>query len=509
MDYIIGEDRNQFQIIVLDQLVLQDSWARVIDLFVESLPMDQFDFKNTKLNEEGRPPYKPSTLLKLYLYGYKYSIRSSRKLEHSCRVNVELWWLLGGLTPSFRTIAYFRKNNPDSFKKVFRHFVLMLKEMNLIDGENIGIDSFKIFTQNSLQNNFTSKKIERHIEYIDQKIEEYESALDETDKIEAKQVLESKIEIQKSRRKKYERLDEELKQSNESQISLTDKDARSLMLTNMISGVGYAVQAASDSKHKLLIHSHIGASTDKRELSTAALAVKEVLQMESFNTLSDAGYTTGDQLEACKESGICTYSSPMPSTSPNTSSIALSEFIYVKEDDSYICPSGSTMTTNGRWIHRPNYKSKVYKTTACYNCQLRRKCTQSSKGRILERSEYQNTIDENTARVLANKDYYKLRQQIIEHQFGVIKRQWGFTYTLMKGKHNVLSEVNIIMTAYNLTRCISILGIDKLKEYLKHAFSLYSTFSAPFSLYENASWNAIAHDNKKSALSIVCLRAAA
>lgn len=90
------------------------------------------------------------------------------------------------MAPSFRTIAYFRKNNSDAFNKVFRHFVLMLKEMNLVDGESIGVDSFKIFAQNSLRNNFTSKKIKRHLEYIDQKIEEYESALDETDIIEKK-----------------------------------------------------------------------------------------------------------------------------------------------------------------------------------------------------------------------------------------------------------------------------------------------------------------------------------
>ncbi len=98
-----------------------------------------------------------------------------------------------------------------------------------------------------------------------------------------------------------------MKNSNDTQISLTDKDSRALMLTNNVSGVGYAVQAASDSKYKLLVHSHIGASTDKRELSTAALSVQELLQLDSFNTLSDTSYTTGDQLQACKCSGICTY----------------------------------------------------------------------------------------------------------------------------------------------------------------------------------------------------------
>ena len=105
------------------------------------------------------------------------------------------------------------------------------------------------------------------------------------------------------------------------------------MLTNNVSGVEYAVQAAFDSKHKLLVHSHIGASTDKRELSTAALTVQELLQLDSFNTLSDAGYTSGDQLQACKYSGICTYSSPMPSTSPNSNSIPLAEFHYINDGD--------------------------------------------------------------------------------------------------------------------------------------------------------------------------------
>lgn len=151
-----------------------------------------------------------------------------------------------------------------------------------------------------------------------------------------------------------------MKNSNDTQISLTDKDSRALMLTNNVSGVGYAVQAASDSKHKLLVHSHIGASTDKRELSTAALSVQELLQLDSFNTLSDAGYTTGDQLQACKCSGICTYSSPMPSTSP--SSIPLAEFHYINDGDYYICPCGEQMTTKGKWRDRPNYRSKVYKT---------------------------------------------------------------------------------------------------------------------------------------------------
>ena len=90
MNYIVGENRNQIQMIALEQLVAPDFWARVIDLFVDILPIDELGFKHVKLQSEGRPPYNPAALLKLYSYGYKHSIRSSRKLEHSCKVNVEL-----------------------------------------------------------------------------------------------------------------------------------------------------------------------------------------------------------------------------------------------------------------------------------------------------------------------------------------------------------------------------------------------------------------------------------
>ena len=183
----------------------------------------------------------------------------------------------------------------------------------------------------------------------------------------------------------------------ESRISIYTKY---FIVPNNVSGVEYAVQAAFDSKHKLLVHSHIGASTDKRELSTAALTVQELLQLDSFNTLSDAGYTSGDQLQACKYSGICTYSSPMPSTSPNSNSIPLAEFHYINDGDYYICPCGEQMTTTGKWRIRPNYRSKVYKTSACVNCSIREKCTQNQNGRVIERSEYQDVIDENNARVM-------------------------------------------------------------------------------------------------------------
>ena len=214
-----------------------DSWARIVDMFVDILPMEELGFKDV-LNTEGRPPYRSSDLLKLYLYGYKNKLRSSRQLEHACKVNLEVIWLLKGLRPSARKIAYFRKNSAKAFKQAFRYFVVLLKDWELIEGETIAIDSFKIRAQNALKNNFNQKKIDRHIQYIDDKIEEYQGQLDQGDGDFDHEEVEDKIAYQESKKEKYRNIEEQLRESGQSQISLTDPDARSVALHRNIVNVG-------------------------------------------------------------------------------------------------------------------------------------------------------------------------------------------------------------------------------------------------------------------------------
>lgn len=309
MQHISGNYRNQMQFFSLEEMVSLDSWARVIDLFVDILPLKELGFKHTSLQKEGRPPYDPSLLLRLYLYGYKHAIRSSRKLEYSCKVNIELWWLLEGLKPSFRSVAYFRKDNAAALKAAFRYFVILLQELELIEGQTIAIDSFKVRAQNSMRNNFSEKKIDRHIDYIDTKIEQYEQQLENADAIEGEE-LKIKISKQKERRQKYETVEKRLNESNDTQISVIDTDAKALRLNNNGTEVGYCIQTATDQKHKLFIHADIGAPTDKRELAPMALEVKNLLDLKRFNTLSDAGYSAGDQFQICKSEGVVTYSAP-------------------------------------------------------------------------------------------------------------------------------------------------------------------------------------------------------
>jgi len=172
MDHVEGQERDQMFVSSLNQLVESEAFVRIIDAFVDSLDLDSFGFNYVRLKSQGRPPYHPADLMKLYLYGYQHGIRSCRKLEHATKVNVEVMWLLRGRRPHYKTIANFRKDNSKAFRAVFRFFVSVLKDWDLVDGRDIAVDSFKIRAQNSLKNNYNEKKVNRHLDYIDQKINE-------------------------------------------------------------------------------------------------------------------------------------------------------------------------------------------------------------------------------------------------------------------------------------------------------------------------------------------------
>src|SRR6187549_2701400 len=127
MSYQRGPDRTQVQLLppCLEDYVPANSPVRFIDAFVEGLDLKQLAFTRAEPAATGRPPYDPADLLKLYVYGYLNRIRSSRRLEAESKRNLELMWLLRTLSPDFKTIADFRKDNRPSFKGVFKQFNLL------------------------------------------------------------------------------------------------------------------------------------------------------------------------------------------------------------------------------------------------------------------------------------------------------------------------------------------------------------------------------------------------
>ena len=486
MQHIPGQNRNQIKMISLDQMIEEKSLVRVIDAFVDMLALEQFGFSYFKLNKEGRPPFHPATMMKIYLYGYQNGIRTCRKLEKACKINVEMMWLINDQRPHYKTIANFRKDNSKAFKEVFRYFVALLKDWKLIEGRTIAIDSFKIRAQNSLKNNFNERKVKRHIEYIDNKIAEYEQALDQ----ELDEEIKNKLEYNKHKKANYQNIGKQLKETGDGQISTTDPDSRGVVFQRNSVKIGYNIQAASDSKNKLLIAADTGDVNDTKALAKMVEEVQQNIGKQDMDVLADKGYHSGRELKKSEELGVTTYISPKESSSSKTNpEFAMGSFVYDCWKDTYTCPAGQTLKTNGRWYNkqlkhgRKSYQVKHYKTRACQECELRNQCTTNKLGRIIERTQYQEYVDRNNDRVNQNPDYYRQRQQIIEHQFGTLKRQWNFEHTWVKGKEKVLGEVFLEFTCYNLKRSLSILGFDDIMARINAIISSFLAFFNPIMAY--------------------------
>jgi len=264
-----------------------------------------------------------------------------------------------------------------------------------------------------------------------------------------------------------------LTESGQSQLSRVDPDARAVVLHRNIVNVGYNVQAGCDSKHKLFVNAQTGAVNDTHALADMAIEAKELLGVKEMKTLTDKGYTTGAELARCTENDITTYSSPKAHSSQKNGLYDMQDFTYNEKEDTYTCPAGSTLHTNGTVYQKGKHRVKHYKTKACKGCAVRHLCTKNKNGRFIERGIHQKALEENAKRVNENPDYYRKRQQVTEHQFGTLKRQWGFTHTLVKGKENVLAEVHLTFSVYNLLRCMQILGTEKLRMLLKELASIF------------------------------------
>ncbi len=232
--------------------------------FVDSLDLEKMGFR-INFAEGGRPAYHPGVLLKLFIYGYMNRLRSSRMLERECKRNIELMWLLQQLSPDHNTIANFRKDNPEAIKRVFRATVALAKNFNLIGGKLIAGDSTKLRAQNSKKNNFNKKKIDRHLQYIENKLQEYNHALEQADGTPAdKENIQKEMDKHNKRKDNYHKLQKQLDQTKEVQISISDPESRHMVLRNNITEVVYNIQSTVDAQHCIPIDYEVTNRNDSK-----------------------------------------------------------------------------------------------------------------------------------------------------------------------------------------------------------------------------------------------------
>lgn len=466
MSYIEGEDRGQRILFpeVLDDYISEDNVVRFVDAYVDGLEMEELEFKQSAPKETGRPPYDPRDLLKLYIYGYLNRLRTSRMLERECGRNLELMWLMRKLRPDFKTIADFRKENRQSFKGVFRQFVLLCKKMGLLGGELVAVDGSKFKAVNSGQRNFSQNKLEKRLKEIDKKVERYLEEMDRADKREKQTAisaedLKDKIAKLKERKGRYEELLTELKASGEKQVSLTDPDSRAMALTPK-GEVSYNVQTAVDSKHHLIVEQDVtNEGLDNHHLLVMAQSTKQMLAQSDLHVVADMGYYNHEELKQCEEAGITPYvSKPIVSKNTARGLFGKEKFVYEADGDCYRCPAGQRLDFRFQSV-QDGKTFRYYWTKACPSCPLKAQCTTDPRFHRIKRWEHEAILERIEQHVRANPTIMKLRQQIVEHPFGTIKFWNDQRHFLMKGLEKVKAEFSLCTLAYNIKRTINVLGV--------------------------------------------------
>lgn len=475
MGYINGTARGQVVLFpeVLDEYIEETNLVRAVAAFVEYLNFKELAFVRAEPAETGRPGYDPRVMLGLFIWGHLNGVRSSRRLERECRRNVELMWLSGKLFPDFKTIANFRKNNGPALKRVLVEFRVWCEGEELFGKELAAVDGSKFKAVNSMGRNFTKTRLKKLIKREEEKVDQYLKELAEADEQEGQEEekkltvneLEKKIAGIKEHLERHKGLEEQLEESGESQISLTDPEAR-LMRGSKSTDVCYNIQTSVDSRHKLIIDYEVtNAVADQGMLAQIAKKTKEAFNQKTLTVVADGGYFEGTSLKECEDAGITTFVPVEESDGATSKGIfPRSKFHYDKEKDSYVCPAGEEMLPLEKLKRKKSRLMKVYVTKACLGCPLMRQCTTSKYGRKVDRWIHQDVIERQVERNRLNDQIQKQRKGLIEHVFGTIKRAMGHTYFLTKGKENVSTEFSLAVLSYNFKRVISIIGAEGMRK---------------------------------------------
>lgn len=454
----------------LDEQVGSEQPVRVIDAFVDRLDREPglgpLGFTRAVSAEMGRPPYHPGDLLKLYLYGYCNQARSSRQLEREAGRNIEVRWLINQLTPSFKTIADFRRDHPEAIVSVTRSFVQFCRGWSLYGGKVVAVDGTKIEAVASRKKVLTPKKLEKQLAALDGKIAEHLAAMDEADRVEATEEgpadVAAALKALREKRGVVVAQAGALAEEGLKQRVVGEPEARLMKTPRHGYQVSYNAQTAVDAEHGLIAAFDLtNDCNDQAQLLPMAEKAREALEAETLTVVADAGYANGEQGQTCQGLGITAVVPRAETVNPkNPDFFTRDRFTYDAASDSFTCPAGQTLALS-KVDQKRQKNTYAAKADACALCASKPSCT-NAKQRTVARGFYEDAKEAMHRRAEDDPAFMKMRRCLAEHPFGTIKWRMGYPRFLLRGLRKAKAELAIDVLAFNLRRTITILGVPAL-----------------------------------------------
>jgi transposase len=461
----------------IEDYVKQNDPVRVYDAFIDALDFEQLGIPIEPYTS-GADTYYPKHMVKLLVYGYSYGLRSSRKLSRACTHNLSFIWLLGGLTPAYRTIARFRDRYKEQIKNILKQSVQLCLRLDLIDGNSLFIDSSVFKANASLGKTYDQDRCQKALnkihEHIDHLVDEIQRLDTQEQDREPLTELTEQLADQNRRKEKIETIVKELNQRQDHctkeqtpTYNTTDPECAKIHKSNKTTA-GYTVQTVVDGKHGLIVHAEsTNIPNDAGQFNEQIQNAKDVLGRLPKTAASDTGYYSLPDLS--KVDSAVTVVIPTQKQvlkerhKDNPTAFDKEQFVYDEASDQYICPEGHQFNRVGFDQDKQQYSYRTRKKH-CLSCRYFGNCTTSPKGRTIKRSLHER-LKEQLEQIYDSpegQEIYALRKQKAELPFGHVKHNLSAAEFLLKGKKGTNAEVSLLSTAFNVARMISIIGMAEL-----------------------------------------------
>jgi len=451
----------------LDEVIAQDDPVRAYNAFVDTVDWQALGIKGDP-HQAGCPAYHPKTMLKILVYGYSYGIRSSRKLERALHHNLSFLWLAGGLQPDFKTIARFRRNNLKALKEVIRHCARLCIQLDVIAGNTLFVDGSKFRANAGIRNSWTAEQCDKHMEQIDQRIEEILQECESLDTQEADQDsmvhLQQELAKQQGRKERIETALEQLKAQDLQRVNTTDPDC-ARMQGRQGSHAGYNSQMVVDEQHGLIVHTDVVNDNHDRQQFAPQITVAQEVTGKVPNTAgADSGYYSGEELEKMAAVATQVLVPAREQVHPSKSKpFAKGRFPYLAAENVYLCPAGHRLTYR-RTCEDRSWREYQRDGGTCCACEHYKQCTCGRNGRKIVRYFNEDLRDRLRQQFEppASQEVYQRRKQTAELPFGHRKRNLGAGHFLLRGLSGVRAEMSLLASCFNVARLIGLFGVAGL-----------------------------------------------
>lgn len=438
----------------LEDWVAPDHPARFLREFVDQLDLPALNFAMPTATE-GRPPYHPSLLLKIWLYGYFHRIRSTRKLEAACRDHLPLLWLSGLIAPDHNSLWRFWRDNQKALRTIFKQTVQLAVQTGAVGFALQALDGTKIQAACSGPKGWSKEYMEKLLAQLDAALNDIElKVVEENSPTDAPGYrLPEGLAQRQALREEIKKGLAQLEADQRNHYHPVEPEARRMSVGDT-NRYAYNAQAIADEKEKIIVACQATRQeNDNGQIVTMIEQAKENLGAAATTqtvTVADSGYGSGADLQAASDKGFEVLAPSLAGKPGKDHPYATQRFNIDPLTRAVICPQGRQLDHEGQTSKR----GQVVQRFRCHHrdCPVRAQCTRDPKGRQIEVWLHHPAVVAMKERLEkpGARAQWEQRSQIIEPRFAQLKQHDGFRRWTVWGLDAVRTQWSLLCATLNL-----------------------------------------------------------